>query len=344
MEKSYPMAFVTRPGKIEYLEKKVPEIQGGQVLIRTKAVGICGGDLHILKGKHPGAPLPMALGHELAGEIIQVGRDVRKWKEGDRVTVEPIVFCGKCYFCSRGLYSMCTTVSFQYRKGQGAFAPYFIIEEDRLHKLPPGVSFEEGALFEPLAVALHAVEKGGLQLGQTVAILGAGPIGLLILLLSKMAGIVETFVVDIKDYRLQKAKELGALEIYNNRQGDALKKIGEKTAHLGVDRAFEVVGVQETLVQSLEVLKKGGMAMIVGIFEDDKITIPVNQILSKEIHVVGCLGYCWNFQTALKLVELGGLKLKSLISHTFPLSSLQEAFDLLLDPQNEALKVVIKIE
>ncbi len=344
MAESYPMAMVTRPGRIEYLEKRIPEIREREVLIRTKAVGICGGDLHVFKGKHPAAPLPAAIGHELSGEIIRVGKGVTKVREGDRVTVEPIITCGTCYFCQRGQYSMCTTVSFQYRKGQGAFAPFFIIEEDRVFQLPQGISFEEGALIEPLAVALHAADKGGLELGQTVAIFGAGPMGLLLLILAKSAGMTEIFVMDVKKDRLKKAKELGADHALNNSRGDAVREIGERTLQLGVDKAFEAAGLGETLVQSLKVLKKGGTCIVVGLFEDENFVFPFNIFALKEISLVGIQGYCWTFQTALKLAERRDFKLKSLISHTFPFSSLQKAFEMLVDPQNEAVKVVIQFE
>jgi 2-desacetyl-2-hydroxyethyl bacteriochlorophyllide A dehydrogenase len=344
MEKTYTMAFVTAHGKVEFQEKILPELTSKEVLIGVKACSICGGDLHIFKGKHPFAPLPVAIGHELSGEILRTGGRVSKLKEGDRVVVEPVIVCGDCYFCQRGQYHLCMNISFQYRKGQGGFAPYFVADEDWVHKLPGSISYEEGALIEPLSVAVHAVKKGRLQLGDTVAIFGAGPIGLLMLLLTRLSGAGEVFLVDVQDHRLRKAKEFGASEVLNNAKKDAVPVILEKTSFLGVDRAFEAVGLENTLIQSLKVLKKGGASILVGLFEAQEARIPANLFVQKEISLAGAQGYCWDFQEALKLVEHGQIKLRSLISRVLPISSIQQGFELLLDSKNEAVKVVLKIE
>ena len=344
MTKTYPMAVVTSPGKVEFQEKRLPELSSKEVLIGVKASAICGSDLHIFKGKHPSAPLPVAIGHELSGEVLNVGSAVSNLREGDRVVVEPVITCGQCPFCKRGEYNLCAQISFQYRKGQGAFAPYFVAEEDWVHKLPDGISFEEGALIEPLSVALHAFKKGNLQLGHTVAIFGAGAIGLLILLLIRLSGAGEIFIVDVQDHRLKKAKVFGASYILNSSKEEAAPKILEKTSQLGVDRAFEAVGLESTFVQSLKVLKKGGTSIVVGIFEDQEVKIPVNLFIQKEISLVGSQGYCWDFQSALKLLEKGAIPLKAMITHVVPLSSLQKGFELLMDQKSEAIKVVVKVD
>lgn len=344
MEKTYPMAFVTAPGQIEYREKKLPELHSHGVLVKVKATSICGGDLHIFKGKHPAAPLPVPIGHEISGEVLKIGRNVSKVKEGDKVVVEPVIICGQCVFCQRGEYNLCSNISFQYRKGQGGFTPYFIADEDWVHQLPQRTPFEEGALIEPLAVAVHAVKKGGVQFGHTAAIFGAGAIGLMVLLLTKLSGAGETFVVDVQDFRLGKARELGASQAINGSRQDPVEYISSRTEALGVDRAFEAVGTEKTLVECLKVLKKGGTSIVIGLFEDREIRIPANIFVQKEIALIGSQGYCWDFQVALKLVEGGNLKLGALITHTMPLSALQDAFELLIDPRSMAIKVVIQID
>ena len=266
---------------------------------------------------------------------------VSKVREGDRVVVEPVITCGRCHFCQKGEYHLCSQISFQYRKGQGGFAPYFVAEEDWVHPLPQGISYEEGALMEPLSVALHAAQKAHLQPGCTVAIFGAGAVGLLILLLTRLSGTPEVFVADVQEFRLQKAKVLGASETIHNRKEDAVKKILGMTSQLGVDRAFEAVGLESTLVQSLQVLKKGGSAVVLGIFEEPQVRIPANLFIQREISLLGSQGYCRDFQTALKLVEKGLVNLKDVMTHVLPFSSLQEGFELLRDPASEAIKVVI---
>lgn len=338
------MAFVTSPGRIEYRERKLPDLRAHDVLIKTKAVSICGSDLHIFKGKHPAAPLPVPIGHELAGEVLKTGKSVSKVKEGDRVTVEPVIICGECPFCQRGEYNLCNNISFQYRKGQGGFTPYFVAEENWIHQLPQSVSFEEGALIEPLAVAVHAVKKGGISFGQTVAIFGAGPIGLLVLLLTKLSGSGEIYAVDIRDFRLEKAECLGAFKAINSSRQDPVEVIFDKTGQSGVDWAFEAVGTEKTLNDSLRTLKKGGTSIVVGIFEDPDIRIPANIFVQKEIALIGSQGYCWDFQVALKLAGRGDLKLGEIITHQLPLSELQQAFELLINPGSKAIKVVIQMD
>jgi threonine dehydrogenase-like Zn-dependent dehydrogenase len=275
---------------------------------------------------------------------VKIGRSVSKVKEGDRVVIEPVIVCGECHFCQRGEYGLCTNISFQYRVGQGGVTPYFMVDEDWVHELPRDVSFEEGALIEPLAVAVHAVRRGEIRFGQTAAIFGAGPIGLLVLMLTNLAGAGEIFVVDVRDFRLKRAQELGASDAINSSLRDSVQYIVEKTGQLGVDRAFEAVGTEETLVESLEVLKKGGTSVVVGLFEDQEIRIPANIFVQKEITLRGSLGYCWDFQIALKLVEGGDVKLGEIITHTLPVSELEQAFDLLMDPNSKAIKVVIRMD
>lgn len=344
MNPTTPMAFVAEPGKIDFREHHPPEMGEDSVRIRVKAVTLCGSDLHIFKGKHPAAPLPVPVGHEIAGEVDQVGPGVSKVKPGDRVAVEPVINCGKCFFCQRGQYHLCTQISFQYRKGQGGLTPFFVAPENWVHKIPGHISFTEGALFEPLAVAIHAVQKSGIGLADTSAIFGAGAIGLLILQLARLSGAGDVLVVDVQDFRLDMAVELGATAGLNNLKMDVLQEIHARTGGLGVDRAFEAVGLNVTLVQSLKALRKGGAAVLVGIFEKEEISLPANLFIQKEISLLGSQGYCWDFQTAVDLVSRGSLDLRRLVTHTFPLSQTQQAFDLLMAQDSGAIKVVIDME
>ena len=150
--------------------------------------------------------------------------------------------------------------------------------------------------------------------------------------------------IDVQEHRLKKAKELGAFEAFDNSKEDAVERIIEKTSTLGVDRSFEAVGLEGTLVQSLKVLKKGGATILVGIFENPEVRIPANIFVQREISLMGSQGYCWDFQTALKMLERGEVKLKEIITHVLPLFSLQEVLELLMDPKSKAIKVIIKYE
>jgi len=340
----YPMAIVTAPGRVEFKKRAVPPLGTHDVLLRVKACSICGGDLHLFKGKHPLASLPMAIGHEISGEVIEVGQAVSKISPGDRVAVEPVIICGKCYFCLRGEYHLCQNIRYQYSAGQGGFTPYFVVSENWVHRLPDFVSYEEGALLEPLAVAVHAARKSQLDLGRSAAIFGAGGIGLFLLQVVKAAGCGSVFIVDLLEHRLNTAMSLGATVAINAAREDPVERILKETDNLGVDRSFEAVGLEKTLHQSAQSLKKGGICVLIGLFEDPlNVNFPVNLFVQREIQVRGCRGYCWDFQVALEMIKSGQVKLKPLISHQLPLNDLSRAFEILLDPQAQARKVVIQV-
>ena len=344
MSKTYPMAVITSPGKVEFQTRVLPDLGAKEILIQVKTAAICGSDLHIFKGLHPSASLPVPIGHEAAGQIIAVGEEVQKYKIGDHVTIEPVISCGKCDFCLRGQYHICVNISFQYRKGQGAFAPYFIASEERVFKLPDNLSYEEGALVEPLSVAFHAVKKSGIRLGQTCAVFGAGAIGLLVAMLAHRTSGSDVFVVDINSFRLQKALELGATKAINSLEVNPVETIMEQTGQMGVDRSFEAVGLEATLIHALMSLKKGGCATSLGIFEKPDAVLPVNLFVQRELTLAGSQGYCWDFQDSLTLLENGIIDLSKLITHRVNLVNLQQGIEILLKPQNNAIKVVINIE
>ncbi len=340
----YLMAIVSAPGQVEFVKRTLPSLGEKDVLIRVKACSICGGDVHLYKGKHPLASLPAAIGHELAGEIIKKGPGVSKVNLGDRVVVEPVLTCGQCYFCVHGEYHLCQNIAYQYSAGQGGFMPYFITAEKWVHQIPEAISYEEAALIEPLAVAVHAVQKAEVTLGHNVAIFGAGGIGLFLLQVVRAAGANSIFIIDIQDHRLKLAQELGASWALNSEKEDALAKIFQETNGLGVDRSFEAVGLEKTLRQSAECLKKGGTCVLIGLFEEPwAVKFPVNLFVQREIQIRGSRGYCWDFQTAINLVSNGQVKLAPLISHRLPLTDLPQAFELLLNPDQKAIKVVIQI-
>ena len=342
MEK-YPMAVITRPGVIEFEQRQITKLKEDEVRIKVHYATICGSDLHLFKGKHPSAPLPSAVGHELAGEVVETGSLVTNLSPGDRVTVEPVVACGVCHFCKRGKYHLCQNVSFHYRVGQGAFGTYFTAPARYVFRLPDRISLEEGVLIEPLSVALHAVNKCGIKLGDSSAIFGAGAIGLLVAMLASRASQALTVSVDLNDFRLEKALEIGSSLAINPRREDAVERILAETEGLGVDFTFEAVGIVETLTQSLQAVRKGGLATLLGIFEEPSATLPVNLFIQKEITLSGSQGYNWDFQSALRILERNELNLKSLLTDRFPLGEVQEAFDLLLSRDNQAIKVLIEV-
>jgi 2-desacetyl-2-hydroxyethyl bacteriochlorophyllide A dehydrogenase len=334
------MAMVRVPGEAELVEREVSEPAETQVVIAIKACSICGGDLHIYKGKHPSAPLPMALGHELAGEVISIGARVDSVAIGDRVTVEPVIACGQCPPCRRGEYGYCDNLSFHYRQGRGALADYFLVDQRYVYKLPAHLSYESGALIEPLAVAVHAVKRAKIGVGDHVAIIGAGPIGILVAAVCKTAGAEEIIISDIADVRLETASAMGATRAINSAKESVLDVVGQLTGGRGIGRSFECVGSEETFGQGMRCLCKGGIATIVGIFETPTIEIPVTLFVSREITVQGAQGYCWDFETALGLTNR--IDLNRLISHVFPLADVDKAMKTASNPEEKPVKVVLK--
>ena len=341
MPKKVTMPIIESPRQISLRETTVPDPAPREVTIQVKACAICGSDVHVFKGMHPAAPLPAGAGHELAGVIAEVGKEVTHFKVGDRVCMNPMLFCGKCYYCKRAEYNHCVQVTFCYRLGQSGFAQYINRDEDWVYHLPDSISFEEGAVIEPTSTAVHAVQSSNLHLGSKIAVFGAGPIGLQTLQAAKAHGATWAAMVDVVAYRLELAQELGADVILDASQTDAVARLRELSDGLGVDVTYECVGLEQTLRQCLAALKKGGRAMALGVFENPEVKLNLQDMVNRELQINAILAYVWDFQTALDLVAAGRIRLKPLISHTFPLSRIQEAFELLLDKREKAVKVLI---
>jgi 2-desacetyl-2-hydroxyethyl bacteriochlorophyllide A dehydrogenase len=334
------MTVLQTPGLAQLVERDVPEPGATQVVIAIKACSICGSDLHIYKGKHPSAPLPVSLGHELAGDVIRIGSKVNSVRTGDRVTVEPVIACGACPPCQKGEYGYCDNLSYHYRQGQGAMADYFVVDQRYVYKLPVGMSYEAGALIEPLAVAVHAIKRAKIGVGDKVAIIGVGPIGILVSAACKAAGAREIIVADLANVRLEMAAAMGATRTVNSSQESVVDVVRELTGGRGIGRSFECVGSEKTFEQSMRCLCKGGIATIVGIFEQPTIQIPVTLFVSQEITVQGAQGYCWDFETALALSSV--IDLGRLVSHVFPLDEVDKALKVALNREEKPVKVVLK--
>src|SRR5690554_817242 len=331
---------IVEPEKVDFLGETVAEPEANQVIIEIISSAICGSDLHIFKGKHPSAPLPVTIGHEFSGRVIETGSKVNRVKNGDRVTVEPVIVCGKCRACKRGNYGYCENINFTYRNGDGAMANYITVDQDNVYLLPQWLSYDSGALIEPLAVAVHAVRRADIKMGEKVLVFGAGAIGLLTAALCRKRGSTEVVVVDYSRKRLELALELGATEVINPDEEDVYEMINILTDGAGIDKSFECVGLEITFNQAIKTLKKNGLATIVGIFEEENINIPASRFITHEIKVQGSQGYCWDFPVALKMSKQ--IDLEKLITHTFKLEHLQQALETCLDKDSGALKVIIQ--
>ncbi|RLF02855.1 MAG: hypothetical protein DRJ59_02445 [Thermoprotei archaeon] len=333
-------ALLKGPYSIKIIDVEKPKPGPNQVLIKVRRCGICGSDLHAYKGKHPDFVIPVIPGHEFSGDVVEVGEKVEGINVGDKVCVEPLVTCGKCYFCLRGEYHRCVNLKVLGAQTNGAFTEYIVVEDKWVHKLPEGLSYEEGAMIEPLAVAVHAVKRAP-TLGENVLILGAGTIGLLTLQVAKAMGALNTIITDIVDWKLEIAKKLGATVTVNPLKEDLGEIIIEQTGGLGVDTSFEAVGHKDTLTQALEYTRKGGNVVIIGVFETPVVDINIMHVVNKELNLFGSLVYNWDFDTALKLVEKGKVDVKSLVSDVIKLEDLRTGFDRMVTREKGIIKIQV---
>jgi len=337
--------------RLENIEE--PTVKKGHAKLKIKWCGICGSDLHeyvagpifIPKDTpHPltGEKAPIIMGHEFSGEVIEVGEGVTKVKVGDRVAVEPVYSCGKCEACRQGKYNLCSLMGFYgLAGGGGGFSEYASVPEHMLHKLPDNVSFEQGALVEPAAVAVHAVKQSKLKVGDKAAVFGTGPIGLLVIEALKAAGAGEIYAVELSPQRRAKAEELGAIGI-DPAQCDVVEEIHKLTGG-GVDVSYEVTSVPVVLKQAINSTKFNGETMIVSIFETEA-SIHPQDIVMKERTVTGIIGYRDVFPATISLMAQGYFPADKLVTKRITLDeAIEEGFEALLKERNH-IKILVKAE
>ncbi|MBM4763366.1 2,3-butanediol dehydrogenase [Bacillus sp. B15-48] len=252
--------------KIENVSE--PQVQPGKVKVKVKYTGICGTDLHVYRGnKRIGAKSPMILGHEFAGEIVEIGESVSSCQVGDRVVIENFWGCGECIYCREGEYYACQHLEAYGLQHPGGFAEYVVVNENKVFQLPDNISFETAAVIEPTSVAMQSVKNSSLKIGDTVAVFGSGPMGSLVTQCAKAAGASKIIVVGHHENRRQIAMEMGADVVIDPKKEDPVKKIKELTGD-GVDVAFDAAGVEETFLAALDSVKPKGELMIVSVFAD----------------------------------------------------------------------------
>ena len=333
------IAFVREPYKVSIEERDLREMGDDEAVIEVKSSSICGSDLHIFKGKHPSVKLPVTIGHEFSGVVAAIGKDNNGFTVGDRVVLEPIINCGKCEACKSGNYGLCENATFSYRVGDGAMADFVVCKTAHLFKLSDSMSFDVGALIEPLSVANRAVKRSGAEAGDSVIIFGAGTIGLFITAILSYKGIKDITVVDYAAKRLEAALSLGASHIVDLSVSNLEEFISENNPK-GFDASFEVVGKEVTFNNALKYLKVDGTLVQVGIYEEPNISFDVSVLVSKQIKIVGTQGYNNDFEEVIEIADK--LDLEQLITHVYPLSRLQDALECNLNSsKTDAIKVLI---
>ena len=333
MEGKMKTAVMLGIGKMGFEERDIPQPKDNEVLVQLEYVGICGSDLHYYEtgaiGDYVVKP-PFVLGHEPGGTVVEVGKNVKHLKAGDRVALEPGRTCGHCEFCKEGKYNLCPdVVFFATPPVDGVFQEYVAHEADLCFKLPDNVSTLEGALIEPLAVGFHAAIQGDAHLGQKAVVMGAGCIGLVSMMALKARGVSEVYVVDIMEKRLEKALELGAAGVINGAKEDVVQKVNEITNGRGMDLVIETAGTEITTRQAIQIARKGSNIVLVGYSKTGEMTLPMSLVLDKELTFKTVFRYRHIYPMAIEAVAAGKVDLKGIVTDIFTLDEAQKAMDYL---------------
>ncbi|MGZ9817910.1 zinc-binding alcohol dehydrogenase family protein [Peribacillus simplex] len=323
---------------IQEVEK--PRISNStDVLVKVKRVGICGSDMHIYHGTNPLATLPRVVGHEVAGEVVEIGQGVTGIKVGDHVVVEPISYCGECYACRKGRQNVCEKLSVFGVHEDGGMREWFVLPEKQLHVVDSALAWEEIVLAEPYTIGAQAVWRGEVEEGETVLIQGAGPIGICILKMAKLQG-ASVMITDLSDERLEFAKESGADIIVHAGKEDVQKRVEEWTNGEGANVVIDAVCLPMTFELSFDVVSTAGRIVVLG-FDERPSSVSQLPITKKEISVKGSRLQTDQFPKVVKLLNEGKLRHEGLVTHTFSLDDIQEAFNFVENHPEQVRKAII---
>ncbi|MCM3540566.1 zinc-binding alcohol dehydrogenase family protein [Priestia endophytica] len=323
--------------EVEKAELKSPT----DVLVKVKRVGICGTDMHIYHGTNPLATLPRVVGHEVAGEVVAVGKEVDKLKKGDHVVIEPISYCGSCYACRKGRPNVCSNLSVFGVHEDGGLREYIVLSEKQLHLVSKSLSWDDIVLAEPYTIGAQATWRGNVEKGDSVLIQGAGPIGICILKLAKMKG-ASVMMTDLNEERLQFAKESGADAVVHAGREDVRTRVKEWTNREGVNIVIDAVCLPSTFELSVDVVSQAGNIVVLG-FDERPSSIPQLPITKKEVTITGSRLQTNQFSTIVQYLNEGKLSHNGLITHKFPFSRVQEAFDFIENHPEQVRKAVITL-
>ena len=337
MSKINRCLFLDAKHRLTIEERPIPEPLQGEALIKIAANGICGSDVHFYKeGKLANCIVttPYIPGHEASGIVAAVGKGVKKLREGDRVILEPGIPCGNCEICKRGLYNLCKEMHFLSQPPvNGTFRDYLTIPENHAFPLPDSLPLRDAAMAEPLAVAIHSVNRARMQPGATGLIVGAGPIGLLTLQSFKAAGGGRAICVDIIEERLNLAKQLGADETYAP-GNPALNDIA--------DVVFETAGSEQATATLFDMARQSASIVQVGCPKGNYVTLDIATMMDKEISYVGIFRYANVFPAAIAWLSDGRIKTDKLITHVYPFDQAVQAFNQAAENPRETIKVIVE--
>ena len=339
-------ALMMGPKNIVMGEKDIPEYGDDEVLVNIKHVGICGADLEFYQHGRIGGwvlEFPHTLGHEPAGVVAEVGKNVTHLKPGDVVAIEPGKPCFKCDTCLKGKYNLCPNMLFMSVPGvPGAFCEYVAWPARLVFKVPDNMDTADACLAEPLAIGIHSVDQSGIKFGQSAAIIGSGCIGLCVALALKARGITEIYITDIAPKRLEKAEELGVTAALNAGEVDIVEKILELSGG-GVDVVYECSATQIAIDQSIQLINKGGMITLIGMPSTPTQAYDTNGIIMKEANISSNFRYRFDYPSAIAAIASGTAPISKVVSHRFPIEKLSEAIELNIADKNLVTKIVVEL-
>lgn len=339
---------LTAKRELKIQDVPLPVISHDEVLLRVKACGICGSDVHGYFGSYGRRIPPIIMGHEASGEIVSLGENVSEWKLGDRVTFNSTINCGVCFYCRRGLTNLCDQrkifgVSCAEYRQAGAFAEFVAVPQRILYLLPGEMRFEEGAMSEPLAVAVHGVNLSQIKLDESVVVIGSGVIGLLAIQTLRLLTAGQIIALDIEDQRLESAKALGADFIINSSDPEKLEKeLASTLPGDGVDVVIDAVGLPQTVTTGVRSLRKGGTLIHLGNYAE-RVEIPLQEVVGRQLRLQGSCAASHEYETALTLIHNKQVNVSRLLSQTAPLEVGAEWFERLAAGKNPALFKVMLI-
>ncbi len=332
--------------KLSVTDMPVPEVGDDAVLVRVRACGICGSDIHGYDGSTGRRIPPLVMGHEAAGVIERVGRMVDAFKPGDRVTFDSTVSCGRCEFCRQGKINLCDNrtvlgVSCGDYRRHGAFAEYVSVPARILYKLPDNLPFERAALIEAVSIAVHAVGRQVPKPDDTVIVVGSGMIGLLVIQVLKNRGCRDIIAVDLDAEKLTLAKRLGAARALNPKEGDVPEAVRSLTGGRGADSSFEVVGHTDTVLTAIRSLRKGGTVVLIGNLSP-KVELPLQEVVAREISVLGSCASSGEYPECIELLSNRRVDVDPLISLKASLDEAPALFERLYRGDKDLMKVILQ--
>ena len=339
-------AILVEPKHIEFkevAEPKAADLTAHQVLVNIKRIGICGSEIHSYHGLHPATFYPVVQGHEYSGVVMAVGSEVTVCKPGDHITARPQLVCGKCNPCKRGQYNVCEHLRVQAFQADGAAQDFFVVDDDRVAKLPEGMSLDYGAMIEPSAVGAHASNRTDVK-GKNVVVSGAGTIGNLIAQFCIARGAKNVLITDVSDLRLAKARECGIKHTLNITKKTLKEAAQELFGEEGYQIGFEVAGVEVSIRSLMETIEKGSDIVVVAVFAKDP-ALSMFYLGEHELRLIGSMMYRHeDYLTAIDYVNKGIVNLKPLVSNRFAFEEYDDAYKFIDAHRETSMKVLIDFE